>query len=82
MSTDGFRSQDYAREYIRLSLLGVFNINDLTECTKSLPARTRDFRSPDQAGLDRFLNSNRPDPRIADDLRQGRKVPGPAGKRR
>ncbi|GKT44368.1 versatile peroxidase VPL2 [Colletotrichum spaethianum] len=30
----------YAREYLRLSLLGVFNINDLTDCTKVLPAGT------------------------------------------
>ncbi|KAK1976606.1 peroxidase [Colletotrichum cereale] len=28
----------YAREYLRLSLLGVFNINELTDCTKALPA--------------------------------------------
>ncbi|KAF9873465.1 hypothetical protein CkaCkLH20_08924 [Colletotrichum karsti] len=27
----------FAREYLRLSLLGVDNINDLTDCTKSLP---------------------------------------------
>ncbi|TEA14329.1 Versatile peroxidase VPL1 [Colletotrichum sidae] len=27
----------YAREYLRLSLLGVENINDLTDCTKALP---------------------------------------------
>ncbi|OAQ68857.2 peroxidase [Pochonia chlamydosporia 170] len=31
---------DYAREYIRMSLLGVYNINDLTECTKALPKFT------------------------------------------
>ncbi|KAK2001928.1 peroxidase [Colletotrichum falcatum] len=27
----------FAREYLRLSLLGVFNINELTDCTKALP---------------------------------------------
>ncbi|KAH0423381.1 hypothetical protein CcaCcLH18_12237 [Colletotrichum camelliae] len=27
----------FSREYLRLSLLGVDNINDLTDCTKSLP---------------------------------------------
>lgn len=31
---------DYARAYIRLSLLGVYNINDMTECTKALPPFT------------------------------------------
>ncbi|KAK2040427.1 peroxidase manganese-dependent 1 [Colletotrichum somersetense] len=28
----------FAREYLRLSLLGVFNINELTDCTKALPS--------------------------------------------
>lgn len=28
----------YAREYLRLSLLGVFNINELTDCTRALPS--------------------------------------------
>ncbi|KAL0939599.1 ligninase h2 precursor [Colletotrichum truncatum] len=28
----------FAREYLRLSLLGVDNINELTDCTKALPA--------------------------------------------
>ncbi|KAK4224772.1 putative lip/Mn/Versatile peroxidase [Podospora fimiseda] len=32
---------DYAREYVRLSLLGVNNVNNLTDCTRVLPqART------------------------------------------
>ncbi|KAK0661224.1 heme peroxidase [Cercophora samala] len=31
---------EYAREYVRLSLLGVFNINNLTDCTRVLPSRT------------------------------------------
>ncbi|KXH47139.1 peroxidase [Colletotrichum salicis] len=30
----------YAKQYLRLSLLGVFNINDLTDCSKALPAGT------------------------------------------
>ncbi|KKA28039.1 hypothetical protein TD95_001557 [Thielaviopsis punctulata] len=30
-------NNDYAREFIRLSLLGVNNINTMTECTKALP---------------------------------------------
>ncbi|KAK3335833.1 heme peroxidase [Cercophora scortea] len=28
---------DYAREYVRVSLLGVYNINNLTDCSKVLP---------------------------------------------
>ncbi|KAH7394481.1 heme peroxidase, partial [Pyrenochaeta sp. MPI-SDFR-AT-0127] len=31
-------NEDYARAYLRLSLLGVKNINDLKECTMTLPA--------------------------------------------
>ncbi|KAF6807621.1 ligninase h2 precursor [Colletotrichum sojae] len=64
-------NEDYAREYIRLSLLGVFNINDLTECTKALPARTNGFNAPDQAALDKWLNSKDRFPKISDELRNG-----------
>lgn len=37
-------NEDYAYSYIRLSLLGVNNINNLTECTKVLPPATPNFR--------------------------------------
>ena len=37
-------NEDYAYSYIRLSLLGVNNINILTECTKVLPMPNRSFR--------------------------------------
>lgn len=47
--------KDYAREYIRLSLLGVNNINDLVECTKVLPPEIKSFTSPDQNFLDQWL---------------------------
>ncbi|KAI1123013.1 ligninase H2 [Nemania abortiva] len=50
---------DYARAYIRLSLLGVNNINQLTECTKALPARTLEYKNPDQESMDEWLNSSR-----------------------
>ncbi|KAI7914861.1 ligninase H2 [Pyricularia oryzae] len=46
---------DYAREYIRLSLLGVNNINTLTECTKSLPPRIRAFSAPDEDLVSKWL---------------------------
>ncbi|PHH63505.1 hypothetical protein CDD81_5786 [Ophiocordyceps australis] len=44
----GFWAFAYGQEYVRLSLLGVSNINDLTECTKVLP----EFISTVPAGLD------------------------------
>ncbi|KAJ8128096.1 hypothetical protein O1611_g5538 [Lasiodiplodia mahajangana] len=50
---------DYARAYVRLSLLGVNNINELTECTKALPARTLEYKNPDQESMDEWLNSSR-----------------------
>jgi hypothetical protein len=37
-------NEDYAYSYVRLSLLGVNNINSLTECTKVLPAPKTVFR--------------------------------------
>lgn len=50
---------DYARAYIRLSLLGVNNINQLTECTRALPARTLEYKNPDQKNMDEWLKSSR-----------------------
>jgi hypothetical protein len=40
---------------IRLGLLGVFNINQMTECTKVLPARSPGFQFPDQQQIDKWL---------------------------
>lgn len=37
-------NEDYSYSYIRLSLLGVNNINNLTECTKVLPMPNKSFR--------------------------------------
>ncbi|KAK2017398.1 peroxidase [Colletotrichum eremochloae] len=68
-------NEDYAREYIRLSLLGVGNINDLTECTKALPARTGStFIAPDQAALDKWLATKDRVAKIADALRDGSNI--------
>ncbi|TDZ62061.1 Versatile peroxidase VPL1 [Colletotrichum trifolii] len=64
-------NEDYAREYIRLSLLGVQNINGLTECTKALPGRTGSFTAPDQAALDKWLATKDRVAKIADELRNG-----------
>jgi hypothetical protein len=40
---------------VRLSLLGVNNINNLTECTKVLPAAVTSFKSPDNAIVAQWL---------------------------
>lgn len=48
-------NDDYAKEYIRLSLLGVNNINNLTECTKVLPPRIGFFLTPPPNFVDTSL---------------------------
>lgn len=45
-------NEDYATAYTRLSLLGVNNINNLTECTKTLPRPRPDFLGAFTAFLD------------------------------
>lgn len=50
--------QNYAREYVRLSLLGVNNINSLTDCSKILPAATKTWSNPDQSNMNIWLNSD------------------------
>ncbi|KAK2012367.1 peroxidase [Colletotrichum eremochloae] len=67
-------NEDYAREYIRLSLLGVNNINQLVECTKVLPPAVRGFRILDQFKLDKWLNSvgnNGAAKKAAEDIAKG-----------
>ncbi|KAH7103589.1 peroxidase [Auriculariales sp. MPI-PUGE-AT-0066] len=44
-------NEDYAREYVRVSLLGVYNINNLTECTKVLPPATKPYFNPPDASI-------------------------------
>ncbi|KAH7401333.1 ligninase LG6 precursor [Pyrenochaeta sp. MPI-SDFR-AT-0127] len=36
-------NEDYAKAYFRMSLLGVNNLKDLTDCTKTLPPSRRSF---------------------------------------
>jgi hypothetical protein len=60
----------YSRAYVRLSLLGVNNINQLTECTKALPPFLVGFLNPDDAILDSFLNGPY-DPQSAQKLLDG-----------
>ncbi|KAF2396891.1 heme peroxidase [Trichodelitschia bisporula] len=61
-------NDDYAKEYVRLSLLGVNNINNLTECTKALPGRLPSFSPPDKAIVDMWANGQFPQlgPLLAD----------------
>lgn len=47
----GHWNEDYARAYVRLSLLGVNNINGLVECTKVLPAATPSFAKGNAVGV-------------------------------
>lgn len=52
-------NEGYAREYVRLSLLGVNNINDLVDCTKALPQATSNtFRNPDQDQINQYINGD------------------------
>jgi hypothetical protein len=75
--TNGQRAWNggYARAYVRLSLLGVYNINDLIECTSVLPAPvlTGDFLD-DKAEIKEFLHGE-PDKETADALLDGDFVP-------
>ncbi|KAF6814816.1 ligninase h2 precursor [Colletotrichum sojae] len=74
----------YAHEYVRLSLLGVYNLNDLKECTKSLPARwaPTTFTPSDQGNVDTWVGSKGPVPKIGDEIREGKPIgpPPPPGK--
>lgn len=43
--------QDFAAAYVRLSMLGVNNMNNLTECTKVMPAARPSFAGASTPGL-------------------------------
>lgn len=38
-----------------MSLLGIDNINKLTECTRALPPFKGSYRAPDQSLLEKFI---------------------------
>lgn len=63
--------QDYAQEYVRLSLLGVFNINSLTECSKVLPATTTSYTAPDLSLLNAWLSTTKKVDSVANVVRGG-----------
>lgn len=66
--------EDYAREYIRLSLLGVNNINNLTECSHVLPAETTKVSiSDDATALKKWLDGV-DNKTISDAVEAGKKV--------
>jgi hypothetical protein len=44
-----------------LSLLGVYNTNDLIECTKVLPLPTHSYAAPDGHALADFANGGKSD---------------------
>ncbi|KAG6355773.1 hypothetical protein INS49_003739 [Diaporthe citri] len=69
----------YAREYVRLSLLGVNNINSLTDCTKVLPQPVRTFVQNDRCEVKTWMSSTKNVPAIANALLDGKlitSVPG------
>ncbi|KKY33994.1 putative ligninase h2 [Diaporthe ampelina] len=72
----------YAREYVRLSLLGVNNINSLTDCTKVLPQPVGNFVSNDRCEVKTWMSSTKNVPAIANALLDGKlitSVPGLSG---
>lgn len=74
--------QLYAREYVRLSLLGVNNINSLTDCTKVLPQPVRTFVPSDRCEVKTWMSSSKNVPAIANALLEGKlitSVPGLSG---
>lgn len=58
-----------------MSLLGVNNINQLTECTVALPPFLRGFLAPDQPEMEKFLNGPY-NPTTAEDLLKGDRIKG------
>ncbi|KAH6721946.1 ligninase H2 [Leptodontidium sp. MPI-SDFR-AT-0119] len=71
---------DYAREYVRLSLLGVNNINSLTECTHVLPRRILTAKTDDNnAAIQKWLKGEKN--QLSSVLEEGDPVPNVARRR-
>ncbi|KAK0624866.1 peroxidase [Bombardia bombarda] len=64
-------NEDYAREYVRLSLLGVYNINNLTDCTKTLPNAITTYVAADQWIVDLWVGTTIHLQAVADALLNG-----------
>lgn len=58
-----------------MSLLGVNNINDLTECTKALPPFRPGFQQPDEDLLTKVMGSVINSDAIKQALEKGDKIP-------
>jgi manganese peroxidase len=72
-------NNDYAREYVRLSLLGVYNINNLTDCTWVLPPAIRprfgeDGYPTDQWAVNAWANTSVNIPEIAEEVMAGNPI--------
>ncbi|PVH83780.1 class II peroxidase [Cadophora sp. DSE1049] len=70
----GHWNEDYAREYVRLSLLGVNNINSLTECTHVLPPVIKTTKTgDDNAAVQKWLKGEKN--QLSSVLEEGEPVP-------
>ncbi|KAK4454539.1 ligninase h2 precursor [Podospora aff. communis PSN243] len=72
-------NNDYAREYVRLSLLGVYNINNLTDCSWVLPPAIRprydnDGYPTDQWAINAWANTTINIPEIAEEVMAGNPI--------
>ncbi|KAK5658919.1 hypothetical protein OQA88_1734 [Cercophora sp. LCS_1] len=72
-------NNDYAREYVRLSLLGVYNINNLTDCTWVLPQARRGGGPEDQWVVNAWVNTTGEVPGVVEALQKGERVEGFVG---
>lgn len=56
-------------------MLGVYNINNLTDCTRVLPAARRGWRgADDQWAVDLWTNTTINIPEIANELQEGKPI--------
>ncbi|KAK0730980.1 peroxidase [Lasiosphaeris hirsuta] len=69
-------NNDYAREYVRLSLLGVYNINNLTDCTWVLPQARDEWWGEDQWAVNMWVNTTENIPQVAETLQAGGLITG------
>ncbi|KAF2675776.1 class II peroxidase [Lentithecium fluviatile CBS 122367] len=67
-------NEDYAKEYVRLSLLGVNNINSLTECTRVLPPRTDKVTVSDDNNVIKQWLKGGGSKKTSENLEEGSKV--------
>lgn len=78
-------NERYSREYVRLSLLGVTNINNLTDCTKVLPQPVKSFTASDQCQVQQWVKTDKAAPAVASAMAAGKLIinmPIPRSKQR